>query len=605
MSVASTLIGLSQVNLATLAPQLAVDPFVAAFPTFSHLASAGRTVIPDVIAVLRKSAASTPTARKFGTDNLTAWDAADVPAVLRALNPLPPGSGHGFPTFVLGRSGSKHYMSVVTIRSGFTEVRIPLATNGFQDLANAEAIFAATHEFAVAQGFVAALPTFQIIPASAGSPAVMIALGFSSTAAAISPAITPGAGVRRWTFRSLAARNDGGLALVATGASPIPVLFNGFDRGVGQFRPTVPDLTSIDPDPGGANLAPEDIATQISAVNNGTTVDVLFAGPALIHASRPVGSPTAFTTETISGVTSPGPTGFIGFYNQIVRSPATNALHAFAYLSAPPGIDLAGPGPFDQATCFNLMHFHHTSAGWTTRVVDGDSTDNGHVKTDMGQTMSAAFEPDGTMHVFYPSSTTSTIGHRLRHARFDGTAWIAETLDGAGGPPPARAGTGRISAAVGTSPSAAFFDGAIWVVYQDSTNGNLRYAHGLRPGPQAEIVWDFGLLDGNARRGSTGGVVQTAAVVVWGTTLSVLYADTTAGLVRHAFRGEGDSAWHIELLDGAGGPDGRVTARTGGQICAVAGGRSAAGRPDLPLFVAYLMDDPADPTRQVRLATLA
>lgn len=603
MSVATTLAGLSQMNLATLAPPLPADPFVAAFPTFSALASAGRTTSRDVIVLLRKSAASVPTARQLGAKGLAAWDPADVPAVMRALNSLHSSGSHAFPTFAFNRSGSKRYMNVVTLRAGFTILRIPLTTTGFDDLNNAEAVFAATHEAVVTQGLVGGLPTFHIEPATAGVPESMVVLGFDSSSAAISPAIAA-AGTRHWSFRSVPLINEGGLALVSTGTSPIPVLVNRFDDHVWQFRPTIPDLTSVDPNAAGHRLASGSLPSQISAVANGTTVDLLFAGPALIHASRPVGDPTGFTTETINGRPSPEPTGFIGYYNHLARSPITKGLHAFAYLSAPPGVDLAGPGPFDEATCFNLVHFRDTATGWVIRTVDGESTANGHVKTDVGQTMATAFESDGTLHVFYPSSTRSTIGNRLRHATFDGDTWTAETLDGAGGPAPATPGTGRISAAVGTSPTAVFFDGAIWVVYQDSTNGNLRCAHGVRLAPDRNLVWDFHLLDGNARRGSTGGVVQTAAAVVWSSNLSVVYADSTTGRVHHAFRAEGDTAWSYELLDGSGGPDGRVAARTGGQVSAVAGGRDAAGRPNLPLFVAYLLDDPTDPARQVRLAQL-
>jgi hypothetical protein len=603
MSVATTLAGVAQMDLATLAPQQTADPFVAAFPTFSHVNGPGQTTTSDAIALLRKSAASPPTARQLGAAGLTFWDAADVPMVFKALNPMNTTGSPAFPTFILGQSGLKHYMDVVTIRSAHTMLRIPLTSPGFQNMNDAQTVMAAAHVAAIDRGFVTGFPTFQIEPATPSSVAVAIVVAFGPAGAAVSPA--PGGGGRRWTFSSLPAINDGGLALVATGtaADPTPVLFNGFDATLWQFSPTVPESVSVDPAPGGRQLATSPLLTQMSAVTDGTTVDVIWSGPALFHASRPAGSSAAFTTETISGATSPDPTGYVGYFNHLLRSPG-NALHAFAYLSAPAGVD-PGAGPVDQSTCFNLMHFLRTSAGWSPNTVDGDRTSDGHIITDVGQTMSAAFEPNGRLHAFYPSSIGSTIGNRLRHAEFDGTVWTAETLDGAGGGSAVGGpGTGRISAAVGTAPTSVFFDSALWVVYQDLTNGNLRCAHGVRDA-QGLLQWDFHLMDGNARRGSTGGVVQSAVALVRGTTLSVIYGDLTNSVIRHAFRSEGETAWRFELLDGAGGADGRVAAPTRPQIAATVGGRNAAGRPDLPVFVSYLMNDPAEPGRGIRLATLA
>ena len=409
---------------------------------------------------------------------------------------------------------------------------------------------------------------------------------------------------RRWSFTSSNALNEGGMALAAVAG--MPVLLNVFDGDLCQFRPTqTPSLGNIDPDPTGTRRSPEDIKSQVSAATTATRLHVLWADRALFHASRPLASPNSWTFRTVSGRTSPPPEGYVGFFNSALVAPDAT-LHAFVYLSTSPGS--APGGALDPTASHNLLHGSFDGTTWSVETVDGDGVAAlGHDPGNVGQASAGVIEPNGSLHVFYSLSAAAGTGtaQRLRHAVRTPVGWLAETLDGSGAStPPAAPGTGPTRASVGAGVTAAFFDGSIWLVYEDRTWGNLRCARGTRIG--GVLQWEFHVLDGGSHSGSTPGNVGSAVLLSWDDRLSVFYHDETRKVIRHAYRLRGAAAWTYELLDGAGGTDGRVAAQMSATIAAAAGGMKPDGTPTAPIFVAY-RGKPTPPSGSwgVRLATLA
>ncbi|MFJ6901788.1 hypothetical protein [Streptomyces hokutonensis] len=84
------------------------------------------------------------------------------------------------------------------------------------------------------------------------------------------------------------------------------------------------------------------------------------------------------------------------------------------------------------------------------------------------------------------------------------------------------------------------------------------------PTPPAPVPWYFENLDGD--QGSVGGhnydLGQSPAAVEYNSTLQTFYNDASNGYLRHAW--SDSSGWHSEVLDGAGGANGRLTANLGG-----------------------------------------
>jgi hypothetical protein len=577
------------------APEDPADPFVAAFPTFRKFTPPAGTQRDEVV-ILRRSAASAPTARQLGNmqGGLAAFSENDIPAVFRALNPVATPTSRGFPTFSYGRSGVKQYMNVVTLKAGFATIFMPPAMS--PSPTDVEALMAAAQTFAESNGFTAGFPTFNLT--TAGHEIV----AFSSTSAVVNSAIPGGGG---WSLTTLPMINDAGLAITSDGRNPI--LYNVFDGRLSQYRHSPPGsmLVEVDPFVDGTRQAPGPIESQVSAVRTGGNFHVIWSDFALFHGSRPEGLPDSFTFRTVSGRTTPGPTGLVGYFNHLAVAP-DGALHALAYLSVPPGVPFT-PAP-DDMVGFNLLHLSFDGTSWSEETVDGESeTMLGHVVGDAGQMSALAFEPNGTMHAFYllvvPSTTTpGTFTRRLRHAERGAAGWTAETLDGSGAnAPPAVAGTGPTRADVGANPTAVFFDGSLWVIYEDRTWGNLRCARGTR-NTAGVLEWEFHVVDGNAGPRRTSGTVQAAVAVVWDNRLSLFYGDLTRRTIRHAWRNSGSTQWRYELLDGAGGTDGRVDTAVTPLIAACAGGNRADGTATRPIFVTYRY--PGGTGSNTRLATL-
>jgi hypothetical protein len=159
-----------------------------------------------------------------------------------------------------------------------------------------------------------------------------------------------------------------------------------------------------------------------------------------------------------------------------------------------------------DATSGNLRIGRRTDH-WRFSTLDGAGGINGRVTGDVGADI-AATPYGGALHVFYYDAT----GGNLRHAAFDGTAWVFETLDGAGG------SGGRRDADVGTAISVARFRGALFVFYVDRTHTNVRRA-------RLSATWTFSTIDGAGGTGGriSGDVGYNTRTAVYDGTLHVFY----------------------------------------------------------------------------------
>lgn len=112
------------------------------------------------------------------------------------------------------------------------------------------------------------------------------------------------------------------------------------------------------------------------------------------------------------------------------------------------------------------------------------------------------------------------------------------------------------SSDVGRAPAAVEFNGQLYVFHYDVHFGDLRYAR-TSPG------WVFDILDGagGANGRTTSNVGQTPSAVVFNNQLHVFYFDAGVGNLRHAVSGDG-VYWIFENLDGdwgsIGGLDGNI-----------------------------------------------
>ncbi len=188
-----------------------------------------------------------------------------------------------------------------------------------------------------------------------------------------------------------------------------------------------------------------------------------------------------------------------------------------------------------------------TGCVWSFETLDGDHNGpTGSIDANVG-TYNATVLYNGRPHVFYYAQT----GGNLRHAYYNGLAWVFETLDGAGGP------TGRINADVGTDSAAVLYNGRPHVFYRDETNDDLR--HGYYNG----TAWVFETLDGAG--GSAGRTTHSVGVfntvTLYNGRPHVFYYDATTVDLRHGYWN--GQFWAFETLDGAGGPNGRINAGVG------------------------------------------
>ena len=242
-----------------------------------------------------------------------------------------------------------------------------------------------------------------------------------------------------------------------------------------------------------------------------------------------------------------------------------------------------------------LRHARFDGTTWTTEALDGHVTDNEGRVVSTFEGVAAVAEPDGTLHVFYHDVNATN----LRHAERQGTTWRFEVLDGSGGTPADGPGTGPISGHVGMNPGAAWYDNRVYVFYDDTGNENIRMA--VRRSVGAEDRWSYRPLDGAKRgRGSVSSLVRATTTAVWNDRLSVFYYDADRGHLRHASVTPGwATPWNFEIVDGVGGLSGRISGPVGAMPAAVVTALPGAA-PGLPLMVVYL-----GPDYKLRLAILS
>ena len=626
MTAADMFRGLAEFNLTTQPGADPANPYVAALPTFGKFAGNR-----DEFVLLRHNVARGRAIRLLNAPGgLAVWDENDVPAVFRALNPADH-SKAAFPTFTYGFSNGQRFMNIVDMVSFSSNMGSNRPYAGtftvfeaqFSDLTNVESSMREAHAIARADGFSTGYPTFHTrVDAHTGEAMADLVVfdGHSSGVHVISDPVPSGSTPQTslWSFETLPDLCDAGMALVVELGER--VLIDSFDGALYQRRPASSPhkaTVSIDPDAAGTHRSPDGVGfypgSQVSAVTTSASLEVLWSDRALFLASRPlaVGGPIAlpptddWSYSTVFGRTQPDPAGWVGYRNTAVVAP-DGTLHVFGYLSERPDTPVATPvADLDPDATYNLLHRSRTGSAWAAEeTVDGDGVAAlGHVDGNVGLYSAAVTEPDGTVHVFYMLAVNDVEGRstRLRHAVATSAGWVAETLDGSGASTePPLPGTGPTRAAVGGNVTAAFFDGSIWVVYDDSTYGNLRCARGTRVG--AELQWEFHILDGAGA--GTSNTVQAAVLLPWDDVLSVFYYDQQTHVIRHAYRKQGTNHWLYEVVDGAGGPDGRVAGPVTPYITA-ASSLSSSKATTSPVFVGYLWwPVPHQATGQVRIATL-
>ena len=186
---------------------------------------------------------------------------------------------------------------------------------------------------------------------------------------------------------------------------------------------------------------------------------------------------------------------------------------------------------------------------WNFESLDGSVSSVSGQDGAFGQTP-RAIQFGTSIQVFYYDVTNGN----LKRSYENGSGWVTETLDGAGGI------NGRINADVGKMPATAIYNNQLHVFYFDVSNGDLR--HGVSDINGGN--WTFETLDGDSQTGgrTTAKVGVNPAVAVYGNTLQVFHYDDTAGNLRHTWFTPG-TGWSNENLDGDPGSVGRANANLG------------------------------------------
>jgi hypothetical protein len=336
--------------------------------------------------------------------------------------------------------------------------------------------------------------------------------------------------------------------------------------------PQPPAFAPIDVDTGGIQPAVIDgggrpgrwIRDEVSAVDDGSMLHVLYYDGFVLHATRGPADADQWSTMTVD---SSETDGLELCTNALVLRPTAGGPEVHAFYTTGNGV---------------LRHAQFDGTAWTTEALDGHITDNDRRVVSMFAGVAALVEPDGRMHVFYYDKTAMN----LRHAERGAGPWTFEVLDGSGGDPADGSGTGPTTAHVGRNPAAAWYDGRLYVFYDDETNSNVRMA--VRRNVGVEERWSYGVVDGNRRRrGGVSDLVRATTAVVWSDRLSVFYYDAYLWHLRHAWTAPSwPSRWQYEIVDGAGGPNGRINDAAGAMPAALAS-LSPNGAPGLPVVVAH------------------
>lgn len=602
MTVAEAFAGLVEFDPSLLGVD---EEIMSIIPTFSS-GDPRTTPRPDVIMFPRGSA-SAPTAKHIGTvqgipmrvdDDQVAWWYGVLDSRLTS-------SVRYIPTFLFGRSGIKLYLDALTVRA-FTSIRTPVAAapDPVTDVAH---FISYAHFIAKSQGYVAGTPSFL----RDGDDWEILA--FSPSQVRVGRGYDVG-----WTFQNLPVHTDAlGIGVATEPSASVPtveqlVVYTVPGEEVWQHRPgAASDVDVRVFPPAGQQQVPDrwqgPLPTMVSVSRRSDPMRVGFGDFAWMVAERPVASPTGFSLQTVSGRM---PTDVHDRTSGIVAAQsaiAPSGLLLAAHQSLPVGRSVDTTWGEDVAGNLIVARPGAAPGTWDTQVIDGDADADGRM---LGRPETMTVVSDGADHVFYSLRVPDGSGGttlKLRHAMQRGSSpWVLETLDGSGQPtPPAVPGTGRTRASVGLNPTAALFDGKLWVVYEDLTYGNLRCAVGTFTGSGYD--WTFSILDGSSGWRRTPHPVGLASMVAWEDRLSVFYVDIDRNVLRHASRVVGAAGWRFEVVDGAGGVGGRINAKVA-SVFAVAAGRDASGEPRRPLHAVYTLDYGSLPGTQlvhnVRVATI-
>lgn len=200
-----------------------------------------------------------------------------------------------------------------------------------------------------------------------------------------------------------------------------------------------------------------------------------------------------------------------------------------------------------DATNANLRYATVNAIGQATNPItlDGNSVDGGRVTGTVGKSPSTVVEGDA-LHVFYRDLTRGN----LRHAKLAFNRWTFENVETAGD--------------VGGSPEAAIYNGQVNVFHQDVANGDLRRC------VHANNAWSCSLIDGDANvnqkvNANVGSEIES---INYGTALYIFYRDHTNGNLRVGYIASHRESFDLQVLDGAGGANGRRNADIGTGISA-------------------------------------
>ncbi len=158
------------------------------------------------------------------------------------------------------------------------------------------------------------------------------------------------------------------------------------------------------------------------------------------------GSAWGFETLDGNGGSNGRTNGAVGTFNAVVLY--NGRPHAFYY----------------DTSDADLRHAYWNGVFWAFETLDGAGGPGGRLDTDLGS-YNAAGLYGGRPQVFYYKET----GAELRHASYNGSAWVFETLDGNGG------SNGRTTNSVGLHNTLVLYNGQPHVFYWDAPGGDLRH----------------------------------------------------------------------------------------------------------------------------------
>jgi subtilisin family serine protease len=292
--------------------------------------------------------------------------------------------------------------------------------------------------------------------------------------------------------------------------------------------------------------------------NYGSNLDLVAPGSGTLRStSYSAANPTSLYTTTAYGTSfsSPMVAGAAALIKSAKVNSSPNEISNFLARGTDKVVSMSNQN-FTQYYGYGRLNIQKSlslvsnpNISWNFESLDGSATSVSGQDGAFGQTP-RAIQFGTSIQVFYYDVTNGN----LKRSYENGSGWVTETLDGAGGT------NGRINADVGKMPATAIYNNQLHVFYFDVTNGDLR--HGVSDTNGGN--WTFETLDGDSQTGgrTTAKVGVNPTVAVYGNTLQVFHYDDTAGNLRHAWFTPG-TGWSNENLDGDPGSVGRANANLG------------------------------------------